>query len=180
MINFFHKLNIDLYPIQNFDIKKVQFPHSQIPLEYLNPEFKNWLSQINLYVSFMELYYKKVLTHKLSIHIDSEPGDYVKLNYIIGGKNSSMNWYKIKDNIDVSKQLTKTSGNTTCTTVEEHQSDLIYSKYLQGLNLVQVGVAHDVYNPEEVRYCICCLIRDKKNKHRITMSEAEQRFNKFI
>jgi hypothetical protein len=180
MLNFCHKLNSDLYPIKNFDISIVKHPHTQIDLKYLNPEFADWLLTFNLYISFMELYYKEVLTNKLQIHIDNEPGDYAKINYILGGKNSTMNWYELKKNINVDNQLIKTAGNTICTTVFDFQVNKIHEEGIFGLNLVQVGVPHDIYNPEEPRYCICCLLRDTITKERITMRDAETRFKKII
>lgn len=181
MNDYCNKLNLDLCPITpDFDFLSVTKPHSQIDLQYLNPLLRNILYKLNVRVTFIELYYKKVITHQRQLHIDCEYGDYTKINWVTGGPDSTMNWYTVKPGLPIPNRAVPTTGNTICTLVLPDEVDLAHQEYLSGLYLVQVGVPHDVYNPLEDRYCICCTLRYIDTNQRLTMTDAQRILQEYI
>lgn len=113
------------------------------------------------------------------IHIDITHGDYPKLNYVVGGQSSVMNWYKpiiSKDSIDVSLD------NRMYISYNPSEVSLVHSESigLGHFSIVQTGVPHNVTNFEEERHCFGIVFVNKKTRIRPTMAEAHEIFSNYI
>ena len=145
--------------------------------EFVHLEFIKILSIKNTYIQHMESFYS-CPDIKLDIHIDSRGGDYIKINYVIGGENSVMNWYTPKSTVDNKIQLT--GVNTEYMTFDRNQVELVQSANINPVSIVQVGVPHNITNPTSDRLCISMCIAHRHNQQRLTMAEAMEIFSEYI
>lgn len=144
---------------------------------YLHPLFMDFLKNKNVYVSHIESFFS-CPNINLPIHVDSIGGDYIKINYIIGGVNSVMHWYTVKSGIQIEPKFT--TINTQYFSFETDQVDLVDTTKINPISIVQVGVPHNITNPIEDRLCISMCITHWHNHQRLTMAEATDIFSEYI
>jgi hypothetical protein len=164
-------LNLSIPPLnENFDITKITARISSIGLDELHPEMKEWLDNVGLRVTWIELFYRTPFSF-MSIHTDTSPGDFTKINWVYGGRDSTMTWYKLNDSDPSNKSITKTDVNTSYTNYTSGEVTPIFSSTMSGPHVVQVGIPHSISNPREKRYCLSFVVEDKSGK-RLSMAET--------
>lgn len=189
MNTYCSKVNIPIQPLINFDVydpsrqrnlNKYYSNLEYIPLNFLNPELSSYLNKKNLQVTLIDIFYcNPGQSHP--IHVDQPhvkkftDGDYVRLNWIYGGSDSEMIWYKFKDSVE-KVDRTKVAHMT----YNEMDMDQIHSQTILDTQLVQVGVPHTVKAGTEKRYAICCDISHKYSRSRVTMADALKIFQDVI
>jgi hypothetical protein len=144
---------------------------------YIHPSFIDLLKSKSVYVSHIESFFSEPNIN-LPIHIDSVGGDYVKINYIIGGVDSIMYWYQAKPDVHVEPKLT--TINTQYFSFEKDQVELVDSTPINPVSIVQVGIPHNITNPINHRLCISMCINHYHNHQRLTMAEATDIFSEYI
>jgi hypothetical protein len=156
-------------------ITDVQQHHTTFDTSRLNLNFVNYLTKLNVTVAFAEIFYTKtnIVT---PIHIDSNIGDFVKINYIYGGQDSYMMWYE---------PISESSGKHAITCVGSpfvaYTKSEVRPIYLQTIttpSIVQVGCPHNIFNKSQDRHCLSLVIAE--NYKRISMSRAIEIFEKII
>lgn len=145
----------------------------------LKQETHDWLkSQLSLEIQWLEIFcltpYSKHIIHCDGHEIDTK----AKINYIVGGEDSSMIWYNAADENKIVKGISK--ANTRYLTIAEKDAVEIYSKHLQGFNIVNVGALHTVKNKRSDRYCISMAIADSESKQRLDYSDLVERCRAYI
>jgi hypothetical protein len=159
MNDFCIELNTDISPLhEGYDITTQILPQKSISLDYINPKLVDFLDQHQLRVDYIVSFKRKAGTTSL-IHSDTfiENDDFVKINWVYGGKNSFMNWYSIK--IPKLGDRGLNMIKTQHTLYSPNEVDLIATYYTQNKPyIVQTGIPHDITNPEEIRYCISCVL----------------------
>lgn len=121
--------------------------------EHLNINFINLLHEHNIDISLCEMFsYSPYQT--LPIHIDGSGNfkNLCKLNYIFGGRNSTVSWYDVKPG--AIPRVSKTVIGTHYLKYMDEDLMLCESKELLGAWVVKVGVPHMVTNYNEPRHCI--------------------------
>jgi hypothetical protein len=149
MTNYFD-VNLHINPLkEGVDInsygttRRIKVP----PVDNINNDLFILMNSLGLEITDVEVFYVK--PHVINtIHTDHHGGDYVKLNYIYGGKDSHMVWYKQKSNII--KTIDKTLDYVA---FSPRDVDLIETHSILNSSIVQVGVPHNIINFEEPRYC---------------------------
>ena len=111
------------------------------------------------------------------IHVDGPLGDYAKLNFVLGGRNSKMNWYNLKDPANV-PPIKKTSLKTDYISYDYSDLDFIDEYEFYRPTIVQVGIPHNVTNGPDHRYCISLSLM--QGRQRLTMDRARDIFSKYI
>ena len=165
---------------ESFDYRNLSKDiHSILPENSLNKKFLEFINSLGMYVSFAEVFYRAPSDGIYGIHTDNYSGDYVKINYIFGGKDSTMRWYKVKPDAP-EKQVTESLISTPNVAYDVHEVDLVYESQLGFPSLIQVGIPHNVYNPIEERWAVSLAFRDLVTKKRISMEDACNRFRDFI
>ena len=106
-------------------------------------------------------------------------GDYAKLNWVYGGDNSVMNWYKINSNY-TQPLLNTTNINSYALYYKTDEVDLIHSQTIGLPSLVQVGCPHNVVNGSTERFCISLVFENSISKKRLTFNEAVALFKNYI
>lgn len=122
--------------------------------DHINPNIVDLLDQHGLYIRFAELFYTTANRNAL-IHIDGRPDEYTtpgnmgKVNFISGGHDSVMNWYKPI----VEKTYTPTNQNKYIG-YESYEVECIESRNLMGYYIVQTGIPHNITTHTDSRYCV--------------------------
>lgn len=175
MNQYCNSLNIKLPPLSpDFNIFETTRHQISVDTKYVNPELTKLLSDLGIYVVYIDLFYRKPF-HVGSIHCDETGGDITKINWVYGGKGSSMNWYKIKHDTNLkNKKVSTTEASTSYIRFESTEVDFCYrSSMLSGPYLIQAGLPHLVMNCVENRYALSFVIVDT-NHQRISMSRAQE------
>jgi hypothetical protein len=155
--------------------------HFTLPDEYLSTEIKDFFIHQKQYIAVVEIFYM-VPNGSVAIHIDdTEPGDFTKINWIFGGKNSKMIWYERKDS-SKKAALASSYRNTGALHFTKDEVTEMHREYLQGPNLLQVGCPHTVVNGSEERFCVGVVFKNDKTTNvwnRPTMEESIEIFKDY-
>ncbi len=173
-------LNLNINPFKSF-VKLTDHCRSieTIDLSLLNEELLELLkTECGIQIVFSELFFKTPSTSLTAIHTDAAGGDLAKINFIVGGKNSYMEWYKVNESTVKSRSITPSGTNYT--RYEINEVNPIQREYVNGFCLVQVGIPHSIFNPEEPRWCLCLIPMDLANGKRLTFNEAKEKLSKFL
>ena len=170
----------------NFNCDPVTIDHNNLKNSYqttiqpknLNPELISILLNHNIIVNYAESFYSPPKLFQ-KIHTDNLGGDYVKLNFVYGGKGSSMNWYQVKQGIIPNKIDFTANVGTEYIPWENHMVDLVESDLLEYPSIVQVGCPHNIINTDDYRLCISLILRDTNSK-RASMQFATTNLTDFI
>ena len=177
---FAKKLFLNLNPlVESYDLTKQTEPMFYIDLEHVNPNLIRVLNEQDITLLTPLCFYKKPLSRG-KMHIDGlNPGDYTKLNYIITGNNSFMEWYEVPlTNIPIPSKV-NINGGGNYLEFSSRNNVLLEKQVLSGWNLVQAGVPHNVFNYcNTPRYCISFTIYYRNN--RITMQEGLDLFSQYF
>lgn len=172
MENTFYAQLGNLPPLLNPDTEFPRFDqrghYKQNYEEFVNLDWVKLLDQHQLYIHLLELFYYPP-SGKLSssdIHIDGSPADRGKINFIVGGPKSLMNWYKPK----LEKQGDKTTIGTSRVSYLKSEVDIVYSYPVTDLVLVQVGIPHNIINLGEERWCFSLVVIDKLTDKQATFA----------
>lgn len=179
MNNYCNLLNLTIPPLSGFDIYST--PSHQVPvdLKYLNPDMKNLLASIGIFVVYIDLFYRKP-RHQGTIHVDNNGGDFTKINWVYGGRGSTMHFFELKDpESHRDKPILLTEANTEYKRYMFSEVEHKYQSTMPKPCLVQVGKPHLIINPLEDRYALCFVTVDK-NGNRIPMKEAQQMLKEYI
>lgn len=144
----------------------------------INEEIKSWFKSFNLELDLVEVFY----SHPFfvgDIHVDRLGGDYVKINWIFGGKESAMQWFKIKEG-SLPPHQNKTDIGTPSLRYALKDCILIHEESIVKPSLVQTGVPHTIKNRFENRWCISFNFRDIDTKKYLTMDDALILFKDFL
>jgi len=177
MINFANLL-LDIYPLKyKLEVEPIRyFRHTKISNEEINPEFIDLLKSNDIHIFYAEFFYSPPY-YIQPIHVDAPGGDIVKINFVLGGANSTMSWYKEKPNIIV--PIKKTSVGTSYTEYTIDQVELIETHTIGFPSLVQVGIPHRIVNAHESRICASFVCKDKLNTP-IPMTTVITKLQKYI
>jgi hypothetical protein len=171
-------INLNLNPLkEGIDVKSYGTEiHTRFSISDINPDLIILLERLDLKILLVELFYTKPHTFT-GIHIDVTGGDYTKLNYIFGGKDSLMMWYKVKDN--VVKSTSKTSINTSYISYNPLEVSLIDKRSVRFPSIVQVGIPHNIINYSEPRYCLS-IVLVRNTGERLTIKDSIELFSNYI
>ena len=168
MNDYTFSLDLDFYPLNKpiTDYSGTN-PYHRLDSKDINPKLHDFLKQHNLAIANCTIFYRPK-ENFLSPHTDFQGGDYVKLLYVYGGKDSKMIWYKIKDNID-----TKINTDAVYQIHQFDEVEKIYEDTLLKYNIVQVGIPHTILNSLEPRWCLTMVLEHQLDRRRVTMQEIK-------
>jgi len=175
-------INLDINPLrEGLDIKSYGTKrHIKIPVTDINHDLILFLKTLNLTVVWTELFYTPSF-YFTTVHTDYDSGaiegDYTKLNYIFGGKDSLMYWWRPKPG--VSNMVEDTAIDSQYIDYKISEVDLIDEQQVKFPSIVQVGIPHNIRNFEESRYCLSLVLRTQNNT-RLTMAESIEIFKQYL
>jgi hypothetical protein len=172
-LNFPH-IDIDLSVY-----KKNKRNQIRVPKDVIGVELNNILHKLNISIQWVEVFYLGPDADH-SIHCDGhELDNKAKLNYIIGGKNSVMSWYRPISEDKIEKRTSP--ANTIYLGINIKDVVETYNTTMKdGFYLVNVGEFHNVWNKYEDRYCLSACPVDNRTSHRLNFNELQQRLKDYI
>jgi hypothetical protein len=57
---------------------------------------------------------------------------------------------------------------------------LVHRQSVKFPSIVQVGIPHNIFNPDEDRFCVSIMLRKKTDNNNLTMSNAVNLFSNYI
>ena len=174
MTNYCIPLTLDFYPLNKPITEYGTIPYQTIDAKDINVKLYDFLNQNKLILCNCGIFYKPALSF-IKPHTDCQGGDYVKLNYIHGGKDSKMIWYKTKDTIPSKENINGKAGSYIPYNLNEVEK--IYEQTLSNYNIVQVGIPHNILNMIEPRWCLTIVIYHQSDYSRVTMQEIKDILN---
>lgn len=167
-------------PVFNPKVNLESFTKSywnNVPKYDLNMEILRFLKGFGLQISKAELFYSEPNAFT-PIHTDGAPEDMAKLNWVFGGENSTMNWYKPTTDkpVKISEYHTLYKG------FELSEVELVHSQAVGTPSIVQVGVPHNATNGSNPRWCLCLILMwaDQTRKERPTMGQVVELLSEYI
>lgn len=136
---------------------------------HVNPALLEFLDKRNYFVRYGEIFYTAI-DRESKIHSDGDPREYTasndmaKINHIVGGRDSLMNWYQPKAKKEYQDD---SQANSKYTFYEHSEVELVASAHLQGWNIVQVAPPHNIVNRITRRVCTSLTIRQKSSPDRM-------------
>jgi hypothetical protein len=145
---------------------------NEISLEYLK-----WIESLGLILDCAEVFFSVPHTY-YGIHQDQHTRiDFPKINFIYGGSNSVMNWYKVKSG--KLGTVSETKIDTPYVGYALDEVELLYSKELKSPSLVQAGVPHNVTILGSPRWCVSTVYLTS-DRQLINWSDAEKIFQPYM
>lgn len=176
---YYSELSFQFDPLTDMDVALKQIlPQRKIDLKYINPELISILKPLGLRIHYSECF-MRLKNNVNFIHTDNHgQREFVKINWIYGGKDGYMSWFRPKD--ESFGSLSYTPGNTAFIRYMPEEVDLVCKLVTENKPyLIQAGIPHDITNPTETRFCICCLLSYSDGRS-ISMSEAQEKLKDFI
>lgn len=178
-MNNFYFLNLNI-PLFKEGITVSDLPTKPVAVidkeKIINEKIFDFFTSLNLKILFVETFYKTPNMPE-SIHTDVTGGDFTKLNWVIGGGESQMIWYRNKYNLN--KKVFNTSAGTTSTRFTKLEVEEIERTPIIYPALVQVGIPHNVINVTENRYCISFIFLNQGGT-RPTMQDSVKIFKNYV
>jgi hypothetical protein len=165
-----HVAPLQLQKTRHFRLDKNQF---------ISDELQNWFTFLKLEIYLVEVFYSP--PNKIgTIHIDSVGGDFTKLNWQFGGKDSVMNWYSEISPESRVKKVTAIGSNSI--SVDTNSITKIHSQPIQNPSLVQVGVPHNIENFSEDRWVVSVVYKYPIDNYiiRPTWTKSLLLFNEYL
>jgi hypothetical protein len=168
-----YNLNLDIKPLKfDLELRDVRCSHEHYTLNDINPVLVDFLDQRNIRVGWVEIFHKDPsMSAYQQIHIDEYRGDFVKLNWVYGGADSYMCWYKEKDTVE--KTIQSTEVNTPYLSYKLNEVTMLHKENLQGPCIIQAGIPHNVIMGREYRHALSMVLLDKSSTVRRRLPYAE-------
>lgn len=120
-----------------------------------------------------EIFFTPPMAHT-TIHADGHE-DIIKLNWIIGGAGSIMQWWKPRNE----NPIVYTEHNSPTIRYKISEVSLLHTAVIAQPSMVQVGIPHNILNSAEHRWCISLIPVRKSNKTRLTWAEGLEIFGRY-
>ena len=184
-----YHINLDIKPLK-FDLDLLAASPAGKPktnyaetftLDCINPELVNFLDQRNIKVGWVEIFHKYTgMSTWEQIHVDESKGDFVKLNWVWGGSDSYMCWFKEKNNINKTTNYNEIAGAYIGYNINE--VDLVHREHLQGPCVIQAGVPHNIIMGKEHRHALSMVLLDTTSpvRRRLDMQSSVTALNDII
>ncbi len=176
-LNIPNEILRESFTVHSFPTKR---RHLLVPAIHLNFSILSLLNNLDLNILQAELFYSEPNFFS-DIHTDyaNNTKDISKINWLIHGENSLLNWYDTSANQHLRSISSATDGNvykgynlSECT--------LIDSTDLCRPSLIQAGVPHNSVTRDEPRWSVSLTLFDRLTKQHAKFSDVASRFSQYI
>lgn len=144
------------------------------PAIHINPEILDIIQSNNLKIVMVELFYSDV-EFTSYIHSDTGGNDISKINWIIGGEDSVMNWFEPQ----VTSQV-QGIGNNTYIGYKPDEVVKIHSAKIHNPSLIQAAVPHNVVTGKDKRWAVSLMLTNNIYQGRIKFNDASKHLEKYL
>lgn len=138
----------------------------------VSDEMFKFFDQHNLTIG-SEIFFTPPMAHT-TVHADDH-GDIIKLNWIIGGRGSVMQWWKPR----IENPIVYTEHNGPTIRYKINEVSLLHAAEIKQPSMVQVGIPHNVLNGGENRWCISLIPVTKTDRSRLTWNQGLEIFGRY-
>lgn len=164
-----------------FDFDNAQ--HFSMALSTLSVSFVDWLQNLELTPSFLEIFYLPAHCTVRRIHTDLDhiTDRAAKINFIIGGEDAPMQWFKLKEGARSYLDINRAPENVNKGTVSPYLSwsrdecEMIDQAILSGSNLIHAGIPHLVFTNTRPRVAVSVVVQDAQSRQRLTCEDVASR-----
>ncbi len=168
-----------------FEIETPGFPGNTIPYSsydhtQLDPRLLSFLKDVNLYVTWAEVFYSPPFT-RVPIHIDAPNlKHYTKLNICYSSPFSVMNWYNAKPEFE-KKDFKVHELERPYIEYSLNEVNLEHTERTDGVYLINASIPHDSTNFAEIpRYTLSLGLNDSKISEELSIEEAVNRLKSVV
>ena len=156
--------------------------------KYINPELIDFFKSMSLEIEHVATFFTPKNFQFSKIHIDNSgykystyPNNQAKINWIYGGKDSLMNWYKLKPGSKLfHKPILGFKQQDSYIDCNKEDVDLIHSQAVNFPSIVHVGIPHNITNYNEPRLCLTMVIKDTYSNTRLSFDQLVGVFYNYI
>jgi hypothetical protein len=178
MNNYCLDLKFDFLPLRkDFDPYCIPIGHTKLDEQYISDEFFQCIDSLNLVLLYMEVFVKGP-NYGPGVHVDHGKLDMAKLNWVYGGSDSTMCWYKQKPGIKHIPKFNVTPIKSQSIIYDIDDVDLVHEQRIGFPSLIQSGVPHGIYTKDETRHCYSAVLFTKDWK-RLKFSEMAELFKDY-
>jgi hypothetical protein len=191
----YHKLPEDIMPA-DLDVVRSYLPltanfskpvHFKFPIYLLNRKFLKMLDSIGVEVGHAEIFYRAGQGTELDsvIHTDIHRivPSLAKINYVIGGEQNLMKWYRPRVPFTDSN-LYVTPIGTKYISFPRKDCDVYDQVDMQGLYIVNAAIPHSVEmtngSADNPRICISVTPKLKGSIHNMNCNELKRRLDNYF
>jgi hypothetical protein len=115
----------------------------------------------------------------LPIHVDSHDlVSQAKLNYIIGGKDSTMDWFELKPGRDINTMVTPVGSKYLYADAGDVVK--VYSAKVGHPSIINSGILHSITNSNEPRVCYSFVLAYLDSDQNLSWQDSERLFGAYI
>jgi len=162
----------------DYDPFSAPMGHSKLDITHVREEFLELVDSLNLKTLYVEVFVKGP-NYGPGVHVDHGKIDQAKLNWVYGGKDSYMTWYKIIPEKVNNIRFNVTPINSYSVVYPEHAVEEIHRHVVKCPSMVQSGIPHGIHTLDESRYCYSAVLLTKENQ-RLTFSQMTDLFKDYI
>lgn len=161
MNNYCVDLHFEWSPfVPEYDPYSAPLGHSKLDEKYISPEFFQCIDSLGLKLLYIEIFVKEP-NYGPGVHVDHGKKNMAKINWVYGGEDSVMTWYKPKKG--KLPRFNVTAINSYSVVYDEDDVDLVHTQKVGKPSLIQSGVPHGIYTKLETRYCYSAVLFSKNN-----------------
>lgn len=156
--------------------------HAKIDRSQLGKEFVGWIHSLGLMLREGERvgeYFYTPANGCVPMHTDKHfINDAIKLNWMVGGESSTMDWYELVPG----KSLTQSHTDLKTAYAYAQPEDVVhaYGAKIGGPSLVNVGRLHSLTNGPEPSHVYCVYVDDPTTGKRLQWDDACRYFSKWM
>lgn len=144
---------------------------------FLQIEILNILSELDIYIQSVEVFYKNAYNVGTGMHVDDVTcKDFVKINWVYGDRDATMEWFE--PICSYNGIISKNPSGHPYLYFDNKFMTCLHKESIKSPSIVQVGIPHTIRNITLDRWAVSVTIR-KNNKY-LSMEKAEEIFNSFI
>lgn len=179
-MNIYHaNLNIPveyMFPVVSVPDQQRHY-HCGLSKQNICNNLVGWLDTHGLVIHHAEFFYTPP-NRTLEPHIDGGMNNKVKLNWMMGGHGSYMQWFELKPGKSLQADITVI--NTPYSRASRSDIILKHEAAIGTPSLVNVGQIHAIQNKDQPRYVASYLLGLKDTKQILQWDEAIKIFDKYI
>lgn len=162
----------------DYDPFSAPMGHTTLDTKHIREDFLKLIDSLNLKLLYVEIFVKGP-DYGPGVHVDHGRIDQAKINWVYGGKDSCMTWYKIIPNKVRDIKLNVTPINSYSVVYPEHTVEEIHKQEVKCPSMIQSGIPHGIYTKDDSRWCYSAVLLTKDNK-RLTFDAMLELFKDFI
>ena len=175
------KLTSDVFTNKDYYYHLRLGRHVNVDNKMFNRELIEIFDSLGLRITYSESFFRTTMNSKIyAVHKDA-PGsnDAAKINWVFGGEDSLMDWYRpIRNSTTDTNSIAENGIEYAAFDLKD--VELVHQQRVGCPSIIQSGIPHGVTLGKRPRHCIAIFVKYKNSKEYISFDEALEIFKDFI